>query len=28
MVALGSNESTSVPIYMKNGFFRQDALHH
>lgn len=28
MVALGSNENTSVPIYLKHGFFRQDALHH
>lgn len=27
MVALGSNEMTSVPIYLKNGFSRQDALH-
>lgn len=28
MVALGSNELTSVPIYLKNGFARQDAVHH
>ena len=28
MVALGSNEATSVPIYLKNGFSRQDGLHH
>lgn len=28
MVALGSNEGTSVPIYLKNGFSRQDGLHH
>lgn len=28
MVALGSNEKTSVPIYRKNGFSRLDALSH
>jgi GNAT superfamily N-acetyltransferase len=27
-VALGSNESTSVPIYLNAGFERQDGLHH
>lgn len=28
MVALGSNEATSVPLYLKAGFERQDGLHH
>ena len=28
MVAMGSNESTSVPIYLKAGFHRKDDLHH
>lgn len=28
MTALGSNENTSVPIYLKNGFRRLSGLHH
>jgi len=28
MLALGSNEKTSVPIYLKNGFSRLDGLNH
>lgn len=28
MVALGSNEKTSVPIYLKSGFSRLSGLHH